>query len=1092
MPRPQTDASRGIYLQTSKSVICRWDSVEIEVFAKFASGASENVTDYAELSVGNEEIAYIYYDNGKPFVYGLAEGMTYVKAEYDGFTATLPVDVKACVTDFSVEYEWLCVPVGLQMKLVPFVTWSDGGKEELSPSDVKWTIDRSSVKNAVELTPGYVKALQAFEYATVKASYTDPSGSEWDVYNYINTIQGLADSITVTPNPVTMSIGTEVKLAAEVSYTDGNTLYLAESVDWHSENSSIAYVDSEGILHAEGAGITKIWCTLLNESGYEGEHAVGEGEVTSNIVNVEVNDAVITKLTLSAPSDSLPCGETEVLDLYANFSDGNKIKIENEKAIWRSSAPEIISISSNGRATALQNTGSALITAEYKSLEAELLIECSEKQLESIHIEPEKISLEQGQTQKFTVTAVYSDNSTADVSQDASFTVTDSAVAIVSNASATSGKVTAVGEGRTKLVARYKNMTAESEITVVKPQEITLVNTIIPKNSISGLHPGESVEMKALNVFSDGHVEVAECPENSADTYWFGGSNIGSFKSGVFTAKSDGTASVYFKYKGQYASGSAKINVNSQTAETAVSYSVPNFTADKAATLMTSYAPDNRDESNTEKATISVNASQKPVRDVMPADPEESQANQQVLAEESYHHVPQLTADGYAVLLANQGMTVQPEYYGSTPYTGYTDMSVGATVDVTCPYKDANVRMRKIYVGTGIIAFFEEDDSGNLIGNFTASEAKQMAQTIDRYFAITNPYDSEQKSIRARINETFGTEWKTNPAGGMDGTDKLLVFLQSSASVGGYSVMGYFYGQDEFPKRIFSRSNQGEIIYLNAQRMKGSEAELMSTFAHEYQHCCCFNQKRCHNGEDHYGSNHDEITLLNESWSALAEQFSGANFNDDIPSAAGRIMAFLTSGQYLSLTMEFNDQSSSYITVKEGTEAPCSNAVYGMAKSWANFIKDHLGLSVVKQIATSPNPGWDNVEAATGVALKDLFMDWGRANMSSHRSGAPFSYADFSLGKDKYLLAPAFFAYPAPGPYLWGVSSYISGRKRLDWPWSASDEAVTSIDLLPYSHAYYNYAGNGSDLSIKVTYPHGEGSAVLQLENADGSYIGSF
>lgn len=904
----------------------------------------------------------------------------------------------------------------------------------------------------------------------------------WDEVVDLEVKAVALESITLQPQSFHGVLGSSRSFTAYGSYNDKSSKDLTSTVTWSTGNSDIATVSdigsTKGKVSFAGLGTTKVIAELNDIKG--------ETEVT-------VDDASLKSFVLKADRRTpleLALDEDAHMTAIGTFSDGSQRDI-TERVTWPESSDYVIMSNLPGEKGHIVPVkpvtfGSALRVEDRSTyLWQSFSLRVKNCTIDNLRIYQSdgKTEIASGETINFTVMVNYSDHWTKEICgpnyKFISLESSNPEVAEVVN----SYQVVGVSKGTATITARYCGHYISYDISV---DEGTAVQTLVVNPAeITGMHTGATEQLKAIAYLADGTIADVTDSVN-----WYSNSDIYCpvSHSGVVSPNRDGSATITANYCGKQVT--ATVTVDSTAENTTKRFVVPEFTSDKAASLMLSYMPEDRTPENVTKATLSVNSSHTPVRDVMPEDGSMSTESSggQALRPAGSSTAPYLTDEEIAEL-AKGGM--RPEYYEDTPYTGYTDMSVGNVCQVYKRDGSTFVPMRKILDGNSTMVFFEEDGTGQLAAGFTASEAAELAEKVDRYFGTANPYDPEQKSIRARVNDVFGTEWKTNPAGGMDGTDKVLIFLQSSSTMGSQDVLGYFYNADEFPQSLVSFSNQGEILYLNCDMLAEDDAELAATCAHEYQHMCCWNQKY---GRDGNFGGENEILSINEAWSSLAEQMAGLGFSDTYPLASLRVMQYQLAPQFFSVTGDFNNQSQQTIDIG-GTEISASNEVYGMVQAFGNYIKDRFGLPVLRNIVSSSGVGWDNIEAQTNTSFNDIFLGFGKANMSSNRGGAAFSYSDFSLGKDKYYLTPDGTYYDGNffvGTAIWNAETFISGRKRLEWSWSASDEAVESREMLPYSHSYYNYAGDGTDLDVSVTYPAGTGSAVLQLEKADGTYITDF
>lgn len=176
------------------------------------------------------------------------------------------------------------------------------------------------------------------------------------------------DSLSVTPNTVTMAIGTTAQLTAIGTYGHGNhpstTQDLTNQVTWTTASIDVATVSSTGMVTATGPGVIQVTASINGYTGkitasstitVTGSSGSGSGPVTL------VSIAVIP----SSQSVAKP-GQTSQFLAIGTTSAGTTINLTNSVA-WSSSSPQIATIGANtGLATAVAQ-GSVTITAIYSS-----------------------------------------------------------------------------------------------------------------------------------------------------------------------------------------------------------------------------------------------------------------------------------------------------------------------------------------------------------------------------------------------------------------------------------------------------------------------------------------------------------------------------------------------------------------------------------------------------------------------------------------------------------------------------------------------------------------------------------------------------
>ncbi len=84
------------------------------------------------------------------------------------------------------------------------------------------------------------------------------------------------------------------------------------------------------------------------------------------------------------------------------------------------------------------------------------------------------------------------------------------------------------------------------------------------------------------------------------------------------------------------------------------------------------------------------------------------------------------------------------------------------------------------------------------------------------------------------LTAAFGSEWKP----GIDKDERITILFHPMKK----DARGYFNPGDEYPKIMSIRSNEKEMIYLNADFITSTQT-INSFLAHEFLHLIDFNQK---------------------------------------------------------------------------------------------------------------------------------------------------------------------------------------------------------------------------------------------------------
>ena len=126
------------------------------------------------------------------------------------------------------------------------------------------------------------------------------------------------------------------------------------------------------------------------------------------------------------------------------------------------------------------------------------------KTLVSLAVTPINASLPGGAVQQFTATGTYSDASTQDLTQSASWTSSNNAVASISNAAGSRGSATSIAAGTTTITAAVGGVAGSTTLTVTTATLVSLA--IGPTNPSIPL--GTTLQLTATGTYSDGGTQV--------------------------------------------------------------------------------------------------------------------------------------------------------------------------------------------------------------------------------------------------------------------------------------------------------------------------------------------------------------------------------------------------------------------------------------------------------------------------------------------------------------------------------------------------------------------------------------------------------
>jgi len=122
--------------------------------------------------------------------------------------------------------------------------------------------------------------------------------------------------------------------------------------------------------------------------------------------------------------------------------------------------------------------GTATISATQGAISGQTALTVNAPQLQSIAISPQNPTIDFGQTQPFTATGTFSDNSTSDITNEVAWASNDQNVATINSA----GLATAIAAGTTTISATQGNISNQTNLTVNARQlsGATLSNLQVP------------------------------------------------------------------------------------------------------------------------------------------------------------------------------------------------------------------------------------------------------------------------------------------------------------------------------------------------------------------------------------------------------------------------------------------------------------------------------------------------------------------------------------------------------------------------------------------------------------------------------------
>jgi plastocyanin len=240
--------------------------------------------------------------------------------------------------------------------------------------------------------------------------------------------------------------GGTLQVTATGTYSDASTQDLTGQVLWASSNTAAATIAAGGLATAGGGGATTISATLSGVSGN-----------TTLTVN-----ATLTSIAVTPASPSVDAGGTVQFTATGTYSDASTQDL-TVQVLRASSNTAASTIAAGGLATAGVG-GATTISATLSGVSGNTTLTVNAT-LTSIAVAAAELSVLVGTPVQFTATGTYSDASTQDLTEQATWASSDTNVATIDAL----GVATTLATGPTIISATVGIIVGDATLTVSSP-----------------------------------------------------------------------------------------------------------------------------------------------------------------------------------------------------------------------------------------------------------------------------------------------------------------------------------------------------------------------------------------------------------------------------------------------------------------------------------------------------------------------------------------------------------------------------------------------------------------------------------------------
>jgi trimeric autotransporter adhesin len=310
-------------------------------------------------------------------------------------------------------------------------------------------------------------------------------------------------SISITPVNPFLAAGTSLQLTAIGVFQDGSTANLTTSVNWATSTPSIASISATGLLMGGKTGTARV--------------VASKGSI-STAVSVTVTPAILASLAISPATASIAKGTTQQFSALGTFTDGT-IQDVTSVVAWTSSVPTVASAGA-GLVSGLA-AGNTVITATAGAISASAALTVTNATVVSITLSPANPSLVVGLFQQFAASGVFSDSSTQDISDVATWASSMPTVAGMNSAGLASG----ISPGTAVISASFEQVTGSSSVSVQAPSLVSIsvtpampniANTTSESFFVTGYYDDGSTQTLINATWSSSNPAVASMNGNLA------------------------------------------------------------------------------------------------------------------------------------------------------------------------------------------------------------------------------------------------------------------------------------------------------------------------------------------------------------------------------------------------------------------------------------------------------------------------------------------------------------------------------------------------------------------------------------------------
>lgn len=348
-------------------------------------------------------------------------------------------------------------------------------------------------------------------------------------------------SLQITCESATIPKNVNFPCTATGTYTDNSTAKVTDQAQWEVNDQAIVsfVIPASSQMRGLTQGSTKITATI---GAVQGEYLI------------TVTNATPSALTVAPNDKAFRVGEKQQYTAVCIFSDNSFIDVTNNTT-WTTQNPTVASITSGSTTGALLTaltSGTTNVVANFSGLQTSTRVSVLGKELLTLRITPRSASVIKNLTKNYSLTGIYTDFTTVDLTSQATWSVVDGTIASISNTTASAGTLTGLQLGNTNVTAMYGSLTDTTDVTIINatlnsvaitPSNPSVAKGLTQQLTVTGTYSdGSSVDLTQLATWSSSNASVISV-NNSTSKGLMTGVNTGSANvTATYNSTSDQTA----------------------------------------------------------------------------------------------------------------------------------------------------------------------------------------------------------------------------------------------------------------------------------------------------------------------------------------------------------------------------------------------------------------------------------------------------------------------------------------------------------------------------------------------------------------------